>query len=161
MNTPITNAVRRICDRLFWNSQYAETFEAVDDNYDYPNVTYFNEKGDALRINHLTERITFFPKSGLRMVRIFGDVYEQGKSGIRIIRKAKLFHVYTTGRFGPERHVGFVIARNAGCIQETTYVTFNISNSLCIPKDFFTNPLGIGNLNEYRKWKKLHRSERS
>ena len=88
------------------------------------------------------------------MNRIFGDVYEKGKSGIRIIRKAKLFHVYTTGRFGPEKHIGFVIARDADCIQETTHVTFNISNSLFVPRGFFTNPLGIGNLNKYRKWKK-------
>ena len=65
-----------------------------------------------------------------------------------------LFHVYTTGRFGPEKHIGIVVADNASCIQESTYVTFDIVKSTVIPKDFWTNPLAICNVNKYRRWKK-------
>lgn len=66
----------------------------------------------------------------------------------------KLFHIYSTGRFGPEKHFGFVIAENANCIQETTYVTFDIAKSTEISKMFWTNPLAIGSLKNYRKWQR-------
>jgi len=68
-DTPIKDAVKRMCDKIFRASQYAETFEVVDDDFTYPHVTYFNEKGDALQINHLTKFITFFPEAGLRPPR--------------------------------------------------------------------------------------------
>ena len=85
----VQGAVREMCDEIFKDSSYAETFEAVDDEFAYPFVMYFSEEGDALQINHLSKQITFLPKSGSGLERIFGDVYEKGKSGIRIIKKSK------------------------------------------------------------------------
>lgn len=66
-DTPIKDAVKRMCDEIFRASFYAETFEVVDDDFNYPYVTYFNGEGDALRINHLTGFTTFFPGPGVRL----------------------------------------------------------------------------------------------
>ena len=65
-----------------------------------------------------------------------------------------LFHIYTSGRFGPELHFGFVIADNEECFNYSTYICFDIMKSTSIPNGFFTNPKSIGNINNYRKWKK-------
>lgn len=64
-----------------------------------------------------------------------------------------LLHIYSLGRFGPERQFGFVIADNADCICQTTYVSFDIVKSKNIPNEFWTNPKGIGSTKKYRKWK--------
>ena len=66
-NETVREAVKRMCDEIFLDSQYAGKFEAVDDDFSYPNITYFNEVGDALQINHLTRFITFYPKGASGM----------------------------------------------------------------------------------------------
>lgn len=64
----IQEVVKRMCDKIFLESQYSSKFEVVDDDFTYPHITYFNAEGDALRINHITKFITFFPGAGLEEV---------------------------------------------------------------------------------------------
>lgn len=64
-----------------------------------------------------------------------------------------LYHVYVKGRFGPENHIGFVIADSPDCLKLNTYIVFDIRADTNIPKDFWTNPLGINGIGEYTRWK--------
>ena len=66
----------------------------------------------------------------------------------------QLFHVYKFGRFGPEKHIGFILANDPGCIKTTTYCVFDIVKTKSIPLEFWTNPRGIGNIKKYLKWKR-------
>lgn len=66
----------------------------------------------------------------------------------------QIFHIYTTGRFGPERHLGFVEAADNSCLKTSTHITFDIVQSPTIPDGFFRNPLGIQSIKEFRKWQR-------
>ena len=73
------------------------------------------------------------------------------------VETPKLFHVYTAGRFGPEKHVGFVWADNNECLKTTTYITFDIVKEPVIPgEEFFKNPHSL-NGDAYRKWRNKRR----
>lgn len=63
-----------------------------------------------------------------------------------------LLHIYTTGRFGPENQLGFVIASDGNCIKQTSYIAFDKVASTSIPESFFRNPLSITNLHEFLNW---------
>ena len=66
----------------------------------------------------------------------------------------KLFHIYSTGRFGPEKHIGFVLADNEDCLLITSYIVFDIVNDTKIPNEFWSNPKSIDNINRYRRWQR-------
>lgn len=82
---------------------------------------------------------------------------------------ARLFIIYQAGRFGPEKILGYIVAHNAECILETTYLTYDIIgkvNSMGTLaqqiKEYetapwavhITNPKSIGSLQDYRKWQR-------
>jgi hypothetical protein len=73
----------------------------------------------------------------------------------------KLFHVYVKGRFGPESHIGFIIADNPDCLKLNTYKVFDIVKSTDIPANFWTNPLGFNNIGEYRRWQMIQKGTKS
>jgi len=67
--------------------------------------------------------------------------------------KKQLYHIYIKGRFGPENHIGFVIADSPDCLKLNTYIVYDIRSDTDIHPDFWTNPLGINGLGEYTRWK--------
>lgn len=74
---------------------------------------------------------------------------------------ALIYHIYTNGRFGPERHLGFIIAHSPACIRISSYIGFDIVQELVVLEGFFRNPLGIVSLKKYRKWQKQYGGQRS
>lgn len=77
-------------------------------------------------------------------------------------RKIRLWHVFTYGRFGPEKHIGFLYSDLAGpsCIKQVTGLGISVVKSTEIDPDFFTNPLSIGHTGDYRKWQRRQRKQR-
>ena len=69
-----------------------------------------------------------------------------------------IIHVYTSGRFGAENHIGFVIAEDVNCLDLRHYETFDIVKSTVIPDSFWTNPKSIGNMRTYLEWKKVQQN---
>ena len=62
--------------------------------------------------------------------------------------------IYVSGRFGPERIIGYVYMAGRPCFKETTHLTFTIVKPGFDEQRFITNPLGISSLAEYRKWQR-------
>ena len=75
--------------------------------------------------------------------------YHPGRKGKEM---SKLLHVYTSGRFGPERHLGFVECETTQVCCWRTGVAFDIVKSVVIPRNFFRNPLEIANIHDYYRW---------
>lgn len=74
------------------------------------------------------------------------------------LQSAKLIHIYSMGRFGPERHIGFIITETTTvqCIRDTSNIGWDVVREPIIPKEFFSNPLSLSGP-EYRKWRNKHR----
>lgn len=72
----------------------------------------------------------------------------------------QLWHVYTYGRFGPERHIGFIITDNSRmCIRARTHIGVDAVASTEIPSAFYRNPLSIGSTREFCAWqRKINRT---
>lgn len=66
----------------------------------------------------------------------------------------KLIHIYTMGRFGPEKLIGFVWGRMSVIPfkDNSSHIGWDVVKSRDIPSNFYRNPLGIGNLMDFRKW---------
>lgn len=72
----------------------------------------------------------------------------------------RLWHIYQDGRWGPERHIGFVIARGLDCIRVRTGVGIDAVKSTEIDPAFFTNPLSLDGP-DYRKWRRRQRRKQA
>ena len=70
--------------------------------------------------------------------------------------RPKLYHVYIAGRWGPEKHVGFVVAANSDCIRGTAYIVWDIVKTIKIPSNFWKNPLGLVSNQDFKRWKRRH-----
>lgn len=68
---------------------------------------------------------------------------------------AKLLHIYTMGRFGPEKLLGFVWARiNAIPFRDTSsYLGWDVVKNTDIPTEFYTNPFSLNGA-DYRSWRR-------
>lgn len=80
-----------------------------------------------------------------------------------------LIIVYTAGRFGPEKIHGYAVVEDAESLHETTHLTYDIVSRIDSLNNLrqqiaeykttsrvvhVTNPKGISNLQEYRKWQR-------
>lgn len=73
-----------------------------------------------------------------------------------------LIHIYTMGRFGPEKHLGFILIENCECLKLTSYIGFDVVGEPVVREGFFTNPRALSGLKKYRQWQRtVERKERA
>jgi len=83
----------------------------------------------------------------------------------------KLFIIYSSGRWGPEKIFGYIVAKDAGCIRGTTYKVWDVIGEAeddlqrqikeyheMSPRAVrITNPLGICNTRDFQRWQRRNR----